>query len=561
MSPMTAPRRLRCTLSNSSPAERLPHLVLVTGCQRSGTSLVGQMVGAHPQALLLDENEGVMQWARAFLAGDPRHRRLLPKLLERAAAKYRSGDPKIVRRFLRPVAIHKDVTHLVLKAPNLTFSHDAIARLGDRVSVIHPVRDVRAVVASMMRLARVDIAANQLRLIKQDADTAAAYREDVAMLEDPLLAKHLKQAIVWRIKSTAHAKFSAAGVDPLVFRYEDCVASPQEFAHRIAEHVGLPPAREMVDHASVLQGGGPGALDRGRPIDRSSVSKWQEVLTRDQEREILALAGPAMERLGYAATPCLGEAPPTPARSSDRSAAPVIVTGRGGSGTRLISGIVQQCGVFLGNRLNKSEDSLEWVDTIRPIAVEKHSAGPTPSAERSAHWHGLLGVTAMRIRSDGGLADDAEWGFKLPEAMLIMPELLAAFPAARLVHLVRHPVTSSLRRTHVTSRTDNSVGETVCASAYRAIGREVRLIDSDPDWRRNAITWVYQVDPVARLGRTLGPDRYLEIRFEDLCDDPAGTTRRVREFLGVAGQVGPTIAVSRRRASTRLWLRPQKKWI
>ena len=58
---------------------------------------------------------------------------------------------------------------------------------------------------------------------------------------------------------------------------------------------------------------------------------------------------------------------------------------------------------------------------------------------RSIFGLGLLGVTAMRIRSDGGLADDAEWGFKLPEAMLIMPELLAAFPAARLVHLVRHP--------------------------------------------------------------------------------------------------------------------------
>ncbi len=562
MSPTTAPQRSRGILSNSSRTERQPRLVIVTGCQRSGTSLVGQIVGAHPQALLLDEDEGMMRWARALLAGDPRRHLLLPGLLARAAEKYRVGNPRIVRRPLRPTALHPDITHLVLKAPNLTYSHAAIARLPGPVKIIHPVRDVRAVVASMDRLRGTDIAANQLRLLRQDPGAAATYAQEIAMLGDPGVAKHLKRALVWRIKSCAHAHFADAGLDPLVFRYEDCVADPRAFAERIATHVGLPSAEAMVGHAEVLQGDGPGALDRERPIDRGSLGKWQQVLTPREEREILGLVGDAMEELGYDRSPQLSEEQrPATSGQTDLRDAPVIVTGRGGSGTRLISGIVQQCGVFLGNELNVSADSLEWVDTIYPIAIEKHATEGDPPPERRANWTAALRSTAERIRSDGKLADDALWGFKLPEAMLIAPELLEAFPEAKVVHLVRHPVTSSLRRTHVTSRTDNVVGEAVCASAYRAVGRDPALAESDPDWRRNAITWRYQVDPVARLGKALGPERYLEISFEELCADPTATRQRVLAFLGREAGDMPPIPVSKRRAATRLWLRPQKKWI
>ncbi|MFW2351058.1 sulfotransferase family protein [Qipengyuania sp.] len=548
-------------MSNSSRTDRQPHLVIVTGCQRSGTSLVGQIVGAHPQALLLDEDEGVMRWARALLAGDPRRHLLLPGLLARAAEKYRDDDPRIVRRPLRPTALHPDITHLVLKAPNLTYSHAAIARLPGPVSIINPVRDVRAVVASMGRLKRTDIAANQLHLLRQDPVAAATYADEIAMLEDPGVAKHLKRALVWRIKSSAHAHFARAGLDPLVFRYEDCVADPRAFAERIAAHVGLPFTEAMVGHAEVLQGDGPGELDRERPIDRSSLGKWQQVLGPREERAILDLVGDAMEELGYDRTPLLAKKEPAKGGLLDQRQAPVVVTGRGGSGTRLISGIVQQCGVFLGNQLNVSADSLEWVDTIYPIAVEKHAADGNPSPDLRASWTAALRRTAERIRSEGKLSDDALWGFKLPEAMLIMPELLEAFPSAKVIHLVRHPVTSSLRRTHVTSRTDNIVGEAVCAAAYRAVGRDPALAASDPDWRRNAITWHYQVDPVARLGKRLGPERYLEISFEELCADPTATRQRVLAFLGREAGDMPPIPVSKRRAATRLWLRPQKKWI
>ena len=50
---------------------------------------------------------------------------------------------------------------------------------------------------------------------------------------------------------------------------------------------------------------------------------------------------------------------------------PVVAIGRGGSGTRLLSLALQEHGIFLGNQLNESHDSTEWVDLIYKLAIEK----------------------------------------------------------------------------------------------------------------------------------------------------------------------------------------------
>jgi hypothetical protein len=42
----------------------------------------------------------------------------------------------------------------------------------------------------------------------------------------------------------------------------------------------------------------------------------------------------------------------------------------------------------------------------------------------------------------------------------------------------------------------------------------------------------------ADYGETTMGDRYLRVRFEDLCSDPAGTARSVYAFLGLRGDPG-----------------------
>jgi hypothetical protein len=209
----------------------------------------------------------------------------------------------------------------------------------------------------------------------------------------------------------------------------------------------------------------------------------------------------------------------------------VIFTGRGGSGTRLLSQLADAAGIFIGNHRNKSDDSIEWVDLIYDIAVEAGAGHDLPSG--SAYRREIrASATAILSRSGSQIS---RWGLKLPETMLVLPLLIDAFPRAKVVHLTRHPVSSSLRRTHMTSRLSNPVGAVVLPAAYRYSKRDPALIATDEPYLHNACSWNFQVSRVVGYGRgVLGGDRYLDIAYEDVCANPARVAATVRSFLGCA---------------------------
>ncbi|MBC7987177.1 MAG: sulfotransferase, partial [Sphingomonadaceae bacterium] len=140
-------------------------------------------------------------------------------------------------------------------------------------------------------------------------------------------------------------------------------------------------------------------------------------------------------------------------------------------------------------------------------------------------------------------ARPSAWGLKLPEAMMVLPELNEAFPGMRLIHLVRHPVAIALRRTHVTSRSNNPVGAAVLEAAYREADLAERLDGPRPPWMDNVLSWIFQVGPASRFGReVLGPERYLEIRYEDLCADQEAQEARISDFLGRRVALGESLS-------------------
>jgi hypothetical protein len=97
------------------------------------------------------------------------------------------------------------------------------------------------------------------------------------------------------------------------------------------------------------------------------------------------------------------------------------------------------------------------------------------------------------------------YGDKTPWFIMRITELSELFPESRFVHLIRD-------------------------------GRDVALSIREMSWgpsRMPALAefWAKRI----RIGRTegarLGPERYLELRYEDLVEDPAGELRRVCAFL------------------------------
>jgi len=212
--------------------------------------------------------------------------------------------------------------------------------------------------------------------------------------------------------------------------------------------------------------------------------------------------------------------------SAMRGSAPVVMTGRGGSGTRLFSIALQELGVFLGNRINKTADSMEWVDPVYRLALDKLKTGVVPAGAGA-----ILRANAEAILAAAGPGHGA-WGWKLPETVLVLPEIAAAFEHCRIIHVVRHPLDTCLRRTHRTSRADDMIGDSVLTAAYRELGWSHRPA-TDPEHVRNAVSWRYQVGLATAFLARFPAGRGLTVRYEALCDAPEATIARLAQFVGV----------------------------
>lgn len=512
------------------------HPVFIVGCQRSGTTLLAQMIGANRQAILVDENEASMELATSLLDGlEPSIENLQPWLLK-AKAKYKDG------RAGEEDGPSKDITHLVIKAPNATYEAGRFKQLPYRSTYLFPVRDSRDVVCSMARLAHVQMIQNQIRHIRRIPDAKARFSQDLDRLEKEDLPAHIKRAIIWRIKNSYADFFRAPPLHGMVVRYEDLASDPETHFTRILSHAGLTPGTQM-NHEDVMRGMAPGLTMRNRPIDEMSIQRWTRVLTKGEEEDIWNETGEMMQAMGYERQVAL----PSSRRNRIDSTTldgPVIATGRGGSGTRLLSDVLQQLGIFLGNRMNASGDSVEWVDLLYEMAIK---ATLQPNANGS--WREEIHVRAAGILGQGNWNPGSSWGWKLPESMLVADKLAQELPGAKFIHLVRNPIDTCLRRTHMTSRTENPIGQATLQRAYSALGWE-RNPAQDPEHIRNAASWWLQVKLMREVALAFDT-RCLEIKYEDLCASPQECADSIATFLDI-----PTASVEIETDPNRqrLWL-------
>jgi len=107
------------------------------------------------------------------------------------------------------------------------------------------------------------------------------------------------------------------------------------------------------------------------------------------------------------------------------------------------------------------------------------------------------------------------YGDKYPPYCHSVVELNALYPKARFIHIIRdgRDVVASLARTRVANR-------------------GWRRSSSVPPMSQLVSDWVSFVTNARTVGKSLGPDRYLELKYEDLLRQPEATLRPVFAFLG-----------------------------
>jgi hypothetical protein len=221
---------------------------------------------------------------------------------------------------------------------------------------------------------------------------------------------------------------------------------------------------------------------------------------------------------------------------SSRYYPPIVVFNKSHSGSRVLAKLLESAGVFMGSHLNESHDSLDILILVEYL-VTRYYPDYSPLWDQRRPPDLDLSRLLEKI-FDGHLqgmngGPVRPWGWKLCEAVYALPVLDYCFPGARFVHLIRDgrdvafcdhkaPDSAFWRKVYFnTEHIRTFRGLRLTPQAYR---RQSYIF--------NAIHWVNSVSTGRGFGAMLR-ERYLEVRYEDLCLNSASTARQLFDALGI----------------------------
>jgi hypothetical protein len=213
---------------------------------------------------------------------------------------------------------------------------------------------------------------------------------------------------------------------------------------------------------------------------------------------------------------------------------PIITGGSGHSGTRIFNEILTHGGVFTGiRRITKWPES----EDLKIIGLLTRWVRPYLLGDLSER-----DARRMRLAFDRRLRmyfpfRHSSWGFKNPRTLLILPFLHESFPAMKFVHVVRDGRDVSLG--------NEFAGRNPYADAFLSAS-EKRL----PPEEKMILFWGRSNQRSMQYGRSHLGDRYLLMRWEDLCRQPEDQTKILLEFASLPTSRGGTIAQIVKRPKT-----------
>jgi len=262
-------------------------LALITGCQRSGTTLLNLILDSHPEITGIDEMD---------------------------------ADASELQSYLTHPRYHPCVT---LKLPAACHEVKAINSLVPNLKVIWCIRDPRDVVLSMA----------SLRLQISEAETMAwvnhpqGARREIANCFPALSANaktrllpYLKKysgieqqppgsrsrdsaiftgALCWEIKNNIPETYEEAGIEYLVVHYEKLISTPRETIKAVLDFMGLDWHDDVLRHHRLHSGMSIGNTDNAAPINHSNMRKWEKGLSAAQISIISALCTETAKKFKY----------------------------------------------------------------------------------------------------------------------------------------------------------------------------------------------------------------------------------------------------------------------
>lgn len=258
--------------------------ILITGCQRSGTTMLNLAFDSHPGIRGIDEEE------------------------------YRDGE---VHKYLNDAAYGPWVC---FKMPTWAADIQRFQQFPG-IKVIWCLRDPRQVVASMIKLqlseqglltswaahpygavGQIKGCLNLFRAVPPEiAQDVAAFGNDLRTAPTLWNTTQLTRsaALCWRLKNEVPRVYEFKGIAYKTAIYERLVTEPRVAIGELLAFVGAPWHDDVLSHHQFKRGMAVGRTDMGRAIDTASLEKWRSQLDPEQVALVTRICGPRAKELGY----------------------------------------------------------------------------------------------------------------------------------------------------------------------------------------------------------------------------------------------------------------------
>jgi len=259
--------------------------ILITGCQRSGTTLLNLILDSHNKIKSIDEAD---------------------------------FDITEMRKYLAELNLE---SHICLKLPEESSNMDFIKNKLVRPKVLWLMRDPRDVVASMVnlhlkinRFVSVSWALNYSaveisKILKNIPSQYLSQYEDeieqfISGKSIPSLLKNDDQvifeaALCWKLKQISLDVFKDTSVDFQIVKYEDLIKNPRKEITSILSYLNLEWDENVLQHHLIHSGYSIGNTQNDRPIDKNNNGKWVEVLGKEEHEIIEEVCSEVASYFGY----------------------------------------------------------------------------------------------------------------------------------------------------------------------------------------------------------------------------------------------------------------------
>lgn len=254
------------------------NIALIVGCARSGTSILGELIEAHPEIQYVFEAHSV--WELGGSGINNSHRMVAQDATEFIKARVRNWFEER----------NGGACLIVEKNPRNTLRIPYVREIFPEAKIIHIVRDGRDVACSLVP----GCGGAEWWHLKPPS-----WQVLMSNYEGPM-----RCARAWKeIMEIALADLS--GVCHLQLRYEDLVNDPFEVATRIMTYLGLGSHPAVEDFCLKIQNSTDCTYHARqqsmwyRSDHRSRIDRWRENLSREEQSVIRDLLAPLLHELDY----------------------------------------------------------------------------------------------------------------------------------------------------------------------------------------------------------------------------------------------------------------------